>query len=231
MTTANRELLSPDSRMPAIALLTVALLAVAALLNGIGAVGVMAPPQAGAGQQIELPALSSAEQITFAEVDRAIQRLDLPESGRAEPFEAYEQLLLALAGALPVTPDNTALERASLLLSKSLPAPAVNEVMAVLPSFLRYQQAEKTLIELSPGAPGDIEGAYLHLQLQNALRDTLLGEPVSAKLYSTRYRMTRIHLLRRMLMQRQDLDEHEKRRLIRQQMEALRDQGHPEDAG
>jgi hypothetical protein len=217
--------------MPAIALLTVALLAVAALLNGIGAVGVMAPPQAGAGQHVELPALSSAEQLTFSEVDRAIQRLDLQESGRAEPFEAYEQLLLALAEALPVTPDDAALERASLLLSKSLPAPAASEVVAVLPSFLRYQQTEKTLMGLSPGAPGDIEGAYLHLQLQNALlRDTLLGEPVSAKLYSTRYRMTRIHLLRRMLMQRQDLEEDEKRRLIRQQMEALRGQGNPEDA-
>jgi hypothetical protein len=31
-------------------------------------------------------------------------------------------------------------------------------------------------------------------------------------------------------MQRQDLEEDEKRRLIRQQMEALRGQGNPEDA-
>lgn len=221
MTTANRELLPRDSWMSAIAMLAVALLAVAVLLNGVGNVGVMAPPHPGGGRHVELPALTSAEQFSFAGAGRAIKRLKLPESGRAEQFEAYEQLLLALAESLPVTPQNATLDRADLLLTKSLPVAAANEVTAVLPSFLRYRQAEKTLLGLSPGAPGDIEGAYLHLQLQNALRNTILGEEVAAKLYGTSYRMTEIHLVRRMLMQRQDLDEDEKRLLIREQMDTL----------
>lgn len=231
MTTANRELRPSDSWMPAIAMLTIALLVVAALLNGVGTVGVMASSAPDRGHHIEMPTLNPSQRLPFAEADRAIERLHLSGLGHPEEFEAYESLLLALAESMPAAPDDVALARAGELLSRSLPAPAAEEVMAILPSFLSYQQAEKAMLGLSPGAPGDIEGAYLHLRLQDALRDTILGEPVADKLYSTRYRMTEIHLARQMLMQRQDLDEEEKRRLIREQTEALRLQETSEDAG
>lgn len=231
MTTANRELHSNDSWLPAIAMLAVALLMVAALLNGVGAVGVMASADPESGHAVVVTPLAPGEQLPFAEADRAIERLYLSDSGRSEEFEAYERLLLALAESLPARPDEASLARASELLSKSLPAPAAEDVIAVLPSFLSYQQAEKALLGLSPGAPGNIEGAYLHLRLQDALRETILGEQVADQLYSASYRMTEIHLARQMLMQRQDLDEEEKRRRIREQVEALRLQENKEDAG
>lgn len=231
MTTANRELRPTDSWLPAIAMLTIALLAVAALLNGVGTVGVMGAAHPDSGHHVAVSPLPPAEQLPFAEADRAIERLFLSDSGRSDEFEAYERLLLALSESLPAKPDEASLARAGELLSKSLPAPAADDVITVLPSFLRYQQAEKALLGLSPGAPGDIEGAYLHLRLQNALRHTILGEQVTEQLYSASYRMTELHLARQMLMQRQDLEEEEKRRLIQEQMEALRRQENPEDAG
>lgn len=228
MTTANRELQPRDGWMPAIAMLTIALLSMAALLNGVGAVGVMAPAHPGKGQFVEVAPLSAAEQVAFAGVDRAIERLHLEASGQPEQFEAYEPLLLALAESLPTDPDGTVLARVQKLLSGSLPDPAATDIMAVLPSFLSYQQAEKALLGLSWGVYGGIEGAYLHTQIQNALRETILGEAVTADLYSTSYRMTEIHLVRQMLMERQDLNEEEKRRRIQEQMEALRTQDQPE---
>lgn len=177
------------------------------------------------------PCRRPGEPLPFAEADRAIERLYLSDSGRSDEFEAYERLLLALSESLSEKPDNASLARAGELLAKSLPAPAAEDVIAVLPPFLHYQRAEKALLGLSPGAAGDIEGAYLHLRLQNALRNAILGEQMTEQLYSASYRMTEIHLAQQMLMQRQDLDEEEKRRLIREQMEALRLQENPEDAG
>ncbi|MFC4260771.1 hypothetical protein ACFOZ5_17275 [Marinobacter lacisalsi] len=231
MTTANRELQPGDSWMPAIAMLAIALLVIAALLNGIGTVGVMASASPDRGHHIAMPSLNPAQRLPFAKADRAIERLHLSGLGHPEEFEAYESLLLALAESLPATPDEVALARAGELLSRSLPAPAAEDVIAMLPSFLSYQQTEKALLGLSPGAPGDIEGAYLHLRLQDALRDTILGERIADQLYSVSYRMTETHMARQMLMQRKDLDEDEKRRLIREQMDALRLQENPEDAG
>ncbi len=216
--------------MPAMVMLTLALLVVASLLNGIGRVGVMAQAP-GAGRHIEALVLPDSEQIPFASVDRAISRLDLDDSERAQPFEAYEQVLLALAEALPPQPDEAAFRRARTLLSGSLPAPAASDLATLLPGFLRYQRAEDGLLELTPAGPSGIEAAYLHLQLQNALRRTTLGEQVTERLYRSSHRMTEAHLVRQLLMDREDLDESEKQRRIREHMEALAGQQTEGDAG
>ncbi|WP_328188794.1 hypothetical protein [Marinobacter sp. OP 3.4] len=221
MTIVDRELRPRDSWMPAIAMLTVALLGVAALLNGIGPVGVMAGAHSGGGHVVTLPALAPEEQVAFAGVDQAIERLHLTDAERPEQFEAYENLLLAVTESLPAKPDEAALARVRELLDRSLPPPAARDVAGVLPSFLAYRRAEESLLELTPGAPRTAEGAYLHLQLQDALRRTFLGNDLTTKLYSASYRMIDTHLVRQMLMEREDLEEAEKRRLIREQMEAL----------
>lgn len=221
MTTANRGGRPRDSWLTATAMLAFALVVVAALLNGVGQVGVMAPASPGTGRYLVAPELTPQERVPFARVDRAIKRLRLDDTGRAEPFEAYEPLLLALSESLSGHRDERALQRARLLLSRSLPAPANEDVSAMLPAFLDYQRAERALLGLSPGAPAGIEAAYWHLQMQQALRETILGESVADKLYRTSYLMTKAHLVRRLLMLREDLDEDEKRQLIRQQNEAL----------
>lgn len=221
MTNAGRGPRARESWMPATAMLAIALLAVAAMLNGVGAVGVMAPSHPGHSGLVAPEGLARGEQVAFAGADRAIERLYLADSGRPERFEAYEGLLQALAESLPANPGEPALDRVGVLLARSLPAPAVDDLTAMLPSFLEYQEAEQAWLRLSPVAPGSVEGAYLHLRLQHALRETILGAQVAKKLYSDSYRMTEVHLVRRMLMLRDDLGEEEKRRLIRQQMEAL----------
>lgn len=221
MSTVGRDIQTRDSWMPVIAMLTIALLAVAALLNGVGGVGVAAMPQQADGHYVELPDLSAAEKVLYADVEDAIERLDLSESGRPESYETYEPLLVALSESLTIPLDQATLARTEKVLSRSLSAEAVEDVVAVLPSFLEYQQAESTLLGLTPGVPRSIEGAYLHLRIQEALRRTFLGEDVADNLYSTHYRMTETHLVRQILMQREDLGEEERRRLIRQQIEAM----------
>lgn len=231
MTTMDKLLPPRDSWMPAFAMLTVALVTVAAMLNGVGPVGVMASAHSGDGHYVELPALSSDEQIDFSRVDRTLSRLDLTESGRPGQFEEYEGLLLDLAEALPADPGVATLARVGQLLARSLPAPAANELMDILPTFLAYRRAEDSLLGLTPGAPRSIEGAWLHLQLQDALRRTILGEELTTKLYSNSYRMMDMHMVRQMLMQREDLGEEEKRQLIREQMEAFSAQRQQGGAG
>ncbi|MFL1404689.1 hypothetical protein ACJO2E_05005 [Marinobacter sp. M1N3S26] len=231
MTTVDREFRPRDSWMPAIAMLTVALLGVAALLNGVGPVGVMSGSHSGGGHYVALPALAAEEQVVFAGVDQAIERLHLTDMERPEQFEAYESLLLAVAESLPVSPGEAALTRVSELLDRSLPAPAARDVADVLPSFLAYLRAEESLLGLTPGAPRTVEGAYLHLQLQDALRRIFLGDDLTTRLYSTSYHMIDTHLVRQILMERTDLEESEKQRLIREQMEALSVGRNPGDAG
>lgn len=219
MTTVDGAFRPGNSWMPAIAMLTVALLGVAALLNGVGTVGVMSGAHSGGGHSVALPALPPEEQVVFARVDQAIRRLHLTDAERPEEFEAYENLLLAVTESLPATPDEAALARVRTLLDRSLPPPAARDLIEMLPVFLAYRRAEESLLELTPGAPRTVEGAYLHLQLQNALRRSFLGVDLTTKLYGARYRMIDSHLVRQMLMEREDLEEDEKRRLIREQME------------
>ena len=210
-----------DGWLPAAAMLAITLVVVAALQNGIGTVGVMAPVGAAAGTMVRPPELPPAQRVPFDRVDRAIKGLRLEGSGRPEQFEAYERLLEALAHTLPAQPDAATLARTRKLLSASLPAPATNDIMGVLPDFLAYRRAEVSLLGLSPGAVGNAESAWLHLELQHALRQAILGAEITERLYGTTYRMTQMHLVHQLLMQRQDLPEDRKRRLLKEQMEAL----------
>lgn len=221
MTSPHRPPRFSDSRMPGLALLAIALLLVAALLNGVGPVGVTAPAHSGSGHYIAAGTLGPEEKIPFQRVDRAIERLHLDADGRPDEFEAYEGVLLALAEALPMQPGDAALARVSTLLNKSLPAPAAGDLSTLMPDFLAYHRAEHSLLGLAPGGPRSAEEAYVHLRIQDALRRTTLGEDTADRLYRTSHQMTETHLLRQLLMERDDLSEEEKQRLIREQMEAL----------
>lgn len=217
--------------LPVSAVLMVVLLAVAWLTGGAGPAGVSAEPSAGAGRYIYPDALTAGEQFEFAGVDRAIGRLHLGPDGKAEQYEAYGDVLQALGDALPARPGDDAIARASLLLQESLPGGAARELVRVLPDFLTYQALERSLLELTPDGPGNAEDAWIQFVLQKALRRAVLGESVANGLYETAHRMTEIHLVRQLVMQRQDLDEDQKQRLIRQHMDALvAGQGHGEGA-
>lgn len=221
MRTNHRPLFARAHWLPALVMLTVSLLLVAALLNGVGRIGVMSAANPGAGRFAAPVEPEGSEEIAFARVDRAIERIDPDGDGRPGADEAYEQVLTALAETLPDQPDQPAIRRAGFLLARSLPAPVAEDIADMLPGFLRYHHAERSLLGLAPAGPGSVEGAYVHLRLQHALRRTTLGEAVTDRLFRTTRRMTEAHLVRQLLSEREDLDDSEKQRLIRQQMEAL----------
>lgn len=212
----------PASRWPqACALLTATLLGAAALFTGAGREGVAAAPDPGAGHYVYPEALMAGERIDFTAADRAIGRLRLTEHGTAEQFEAYEDVLQAISDVLPPDADEAALNRALYLIRVSLPEGASQELSAMLPGFVRYRRLEHALLELTPDGAGNAEGAWLQLQLQQALRRSMLGEEVAGRLYEATYRMTEIHLVHQLVMQREDLDDAARQNLIRQHMDAL----------
>lgn len=221
MKTNHRALFARVRWLPTLVMLTVALLLVAAWLNGVGRIGVMSAASPGAGHFTAPVELEDSEEIAFARVDRAIERIDPDDQGHPDAYEAYEQVLAALAEALPDQPEQSAIRRAGFLLARSLPAPVADDIAGILPGYLRYHHAERGLLGLAPAGPGRIEGAYVRLQLQHALRRATLGEAATDRLYRTTQRMTEAHLVRQLLSEREDLDDSEKQRLIRQQMESL----------
>ncbi|MGM0571045.1 lipase secretion chaperone [Marinobacter sp.] len=219
MPTSSQARLPAPRWLMAQAMLTVALLLLAWWFNGVGAVGVMADPDPGPGRYLRSERLAPGEQIDFARVDRAISRLRLGEDGRAEQFEAYGDVLHALSNALSFQADG--IHRANHLLRASLPEGAAQDLAGVLTDFLAYRHLEQSLLELSPGGPGTAEGAWVQLRFQEALRRSVLGQDVANRLYGTTHRMTEMHLVQQLVMQRDDLDEAGKQRLIRQHREAL----------
>ncbi len=210
------------SRWPQVcALLTATLIGAAALFTGVGREGVAAAPDPGAGRYISPETLMASERIDFTAAERAIGRLRLTEHGVAEQFEAYEDVLQAVSDVLPPDADEASLKRALYLIQVGLPTGASQELAALLPGFVRYQRLEHALLELTPDGAGNAEGAWLQLQLQQALRRSMLGEEVADRLYEATYRMTEIHLVHQLVMQRDDLDDAARQNLIRRHMDAL----------
>ncbi|SFR83056.1 lipase chaperone protein [Marinobacter daqiaonensis] len=219
--------------MPALAMLALTLLAVAALLNGIGRLGVMATPDPGRGQYLSPQSPALAERVDFSQVDRTIRRLPVDEQGNSDSLASLEPLLMALSAALKDAPvvSGPALERAQFLLRRSLPRETARPVNAILPDFLRYQRAETALFHYRLKGPQSIEAAYAQSMMQQALRRMTLGPDVADALYGQIHRLTGIHLLRQMLMEREDLADEEKQEMLRQQMEALAAPESEDDAG
>lgn len=220
---------SPVSRWLVVAaLVTLVLLSTAWLLHGIGAAGVTAAPDPGAGGYIRPEVLTASEQVAFARADRAISRLRLGEDGNAVEYEAYGDVLQVLSEILPASRDAAAIRRAKHLLRSSLPEGAGQELANLLSPYLRYRHLEQSMLELIPDGAGNAESAWVQLRLQYSLRRAILGEEVAGRLYETAHRMTELHLVRQLIMQREDLDDDQKQRLIRR--EALMvGQGSPEE--
>lgn len=223
MTTSEMDPRIQSSRMPALGMLTLALLMVAALLNGVGSVGVTAGPDEGNGRFTPLKELTATEKIPFDRIDRALARLPLTEEGDIEIFEAFEPALASLTDELIITsPDaEVRLQRAHLLIDRSLPPKAAVQLTDALPEYLQYQRVER-LLKVSRVTPlATLEGAYVELLTQDALRRVALGPERADQLYQNTFGMTEMHLARQLLMQRDDLSREQKQELMEQQSDAL----------